>query len=456
MTRADVIQAAFRAWGRDLYRTTSLRDVAAELGVSKAALYRHFCSKQALLEAMGEWFCDDYAARMRDEHLRAAAADPGEALVILLRGMMRYYAGNAYAFVFSLIYVYGEQRLGSPQKMLARRGVDMGIFARILPSAGSVRAIRMVFATLAFAMAYFHRLGPSERSTGTPLPLRDAEDDGNPGGDAARRREEPEEAGRGEVLERDISLVCCIVFRGLGFQKKEVEVLDYGALERKVSGLGRRIEENGLLHSVAEAVAGAGPWGVSMEMVARVSGLSKSGLYAHFKNKRDMLVRLFATEFDRIIAFAEESARLSMVPAERLYLAIFAIGDYLRSRPDVLIALDWLRTRRIGIPESADKRVPVHLYRIFQGIQLVPEFPGQAYDVEGDWIPAWILFLIVTFLMQDMWQDKRKFTEWLSMPKGIRRQISREGAARIPNETFRDLYRLIVRGIGELVPAPGV
>jgi AcrR family transcriptional regulator len=430
MTRADVIQAAFRAWGRDLYRSTSLSDVAGELGVSKAALYRHFCSKQALLEAMCEWFYDDYTAKIRDEYLRAAStADPKEALSILIQAIMRYYADNAYSFVFSLIFIYGERRLGNPQESLSKRGVDMEIFEERLRHTDFPQAIRLVFATITFAMAYFHRLGPSERSIGALKPL------------------EGQAPGEGRLIERDISLVCCIMFKGLGFQKEEVEALDYGALEQGVSGLGGRIEENDLLHSVAEAVAGAGPWGVSMEMVARLSGLSKSGLYAHFKNKRDMLVQLFATEFDRIIGFAEESMRLSPVPEERLYLAMFAIGDYLRSRPDVLIALDWLRTRRISIPEPAESKVPSHLYRIFRDIPLPPEFKERFRDAEGDWIPAWILFLIVAFLTHGIRLDKRKFVEWLSMPKGRRRQLSREEFAKIPNETFRVLYRLIVRGV---------
>jgi AcrR family transcriptional regulator len=42
-----------------------------------------------------------------------------------------------------------------------------------------------------------------------------------------------------------------------------------------------------------------------MEMVARRSGLSKSGLYAHFKNKQDMLNRFFITEFTRIANYAK-------------------------------------------------------------------------------------------------------------------------------------------------------
>jgi AcrR family transcriptional regulator len=231
-----------------------------------------------------------------------------------------------------------------------------------------------------------------------------------------------------------------------------VDALDYKGLEDKVTGIGLRIEENELLHSVAEAVACAGPWGVSMEMVAKISGLSKSGLYAHFKNKRDMLFQLFATEIERIIGFAEESMKFSPVPAERLYLAIFSIGDYLRSRPDVLIALDWLRTRRIEFPEPAEDKVPSRLYRIFRGLQVSPDVKGRFRNAEGDWIPAWILFLEVTSLMHYARVDKKRFTEWLSMPKVSRRQFSRKEFSKIPNETFRNLYRLIVRGMGDLIP----
>jgi AcrR family transcriptional regulator len=433
MTRADVIQAAFRAWGRNFYRTTSLSDVAGELGVSKAALYRHFCSKQALLEAMHEWFLNDYAATTKEAYLRAAsAASAKETLIILVGAIMRYYAGNANSFVFSLIYVYGERRLGSPREFLEERGLDAGIFERILKNAPSPLTIRLILATFTFALAYFHRLGPSERRA------------------AGEGRGLPEGEGAERAIEKDISLVYCIIFNGLGFQKKEVEALDYRGLEEKVSGIGLRIEENELLHSVAEAVAGAGPWGVSMEMVAKLSGLSKSGLYAHFKNKRDMLIQLFATEFERIIGFAEESMKFSAVPAERLYLAVFAICDYLRSRPDVLIALDWLRTRRASFPEPGEAKVPSQLYRIFRDLRFPPEFEGPG--AEGDWIPAWILFLVVTSLVFFVRMDKKKFTEWLSMPKVSRRKFSREEFAKVPNETVRNLYRIIVRGVGDLVP----
>jgi AcrR family transcriptional regulator len=448
MTGADIIQAAFKAWGGDYYRSVSLSEVARELGVSKAALYRHFCSKQALLEGMYEWFLDDYAAKVRDGFSQAAAAAaPEDALRIIIRVMMRYYAGNVNSFIFSLIYVYGERRLGNPREFLAKRGLDTGIFGGIRELAPP-QAVPLILATLTYAMAYFHQLRPSERTAGNAL-----RGEGN---------------SAEQELERDISLTLYLIFKGAGCFGRgapggegagcgavEHKPLDYGALEEKVSGIGRGIGESELLRSVAEAVAGAGPWAVSMEMVARMCGLSKSGLYAHFKNKGDMLTRLFITEFDRIIDFAEESMGFSEDPAERLYLAIFAICDYLRSRPDVLIALDWLRVRRVDFSEPEGKGIPSRLYRVFRDIQRAPELGRRFPGLESDWIPAWILFLIIASLMHGVRFDAKRLAEWFNMPKFNRRKLSREEFAKIPNETFRNLYRFIVQGINGPAPSPG-
>jgi AcrR family transcriptional regulator len=429
MTKTDIVQAAFRAWGRVFYQSTSLTEVARELGVSKTALYRHFCNKQALLDAMYESFFDDYAAFIKDGYEQASlTADSLEAMFITLRTIMEFYARNVNAFVFSLVYVYGDRRLGATADNLIKRGVNLDAFTRAVGElkAIPVQVIQAMLATLSFSMARFHKLG-LPAGQGAPLEQADS------------------------LIEGEISRLRCIVSEGVGFQKQEVEALDFEALEKRVSGTVVHVEENKLLHAVAEAVAGAGPWNVSMGMVARRSGLSKSGLYAHFKNKQDMLVQLFVTEIERIINFAEESMKGSDETAERLYLAIFAICDYLRSRPDILIALDWLRTRRI-MPEKPDPP-PLRIYRIFRDIHFSPE-PGMP-DLEEDWIPSWILFLIVNALMHCGQGGSEDFMEWAKAPKGRRRQPSREEFAKISNRDVRVLYRFVTRGIREFAPNQG-
>lgn len=432
MTKQDIIQAAFKAWGRSYYKLTSLSDVARELGVSKPALYRHFCSKQALLNAMYDSFLNDYTVRLKDDYKRAMEmTDPREALFTVVRSIIGYFARNVNSFVFALIYVYGMERRNMGDLLLGR-GVDMGIFDRFMKGTPP----QAVMSTFAFSMAYFHRLG-------------------RPGGTAAVDGEPSK-----QEIDREISLVYCIISHGIGFEKEEIEVLDYEALERQVLQTSVRIEENELLHAVAKAIARAGIGDVSMKMVARVSGLSKSGLYAHFKNKQDMLVQLFVTEFDRIIDFAENSMKGSTVTAERLYLIVFAICDYLRSRPDILIALDWLRTRRLAPLEAADlsadksaeARLPFRLYRIFRDIRPSPELRECLQDTREDWIPAWILFMLVNSTVHGGWGGGGQFSEWFMAPQDPRERLFQRDFSRIPNESFRILYRFIVRGIQEFTP----
>ena len=86
-----------------------------------------------------------------------------------------------------------------------------------------------------------------------------------------------------------------------------------------------------------------------MELVARRSGLSKSGLYAHFKSREEMLGRLFTVEFDRIAAVMEDRISRGETVAERSYLAMASAAFYLSSRPDILLALDWIRVQRIDL-----------------------------------------------------------------------------------------------------------
>ncbi|MDR3123673.1 MAG: TetR/AcrR family transcriptional regulator, partial [Treponema sp.] len=158
-----------------------------------------------------------------------------------------------------------------------------------------------------------------------------------------------------------------------------------------------------------------------MGMVAKRSGLSKSGLYAHFKSKADMLSRMFVAEFDRIVDYAEQEKSRSAKPEEQLYLAIVAIAKYLRSRPEILIAMDWIRTRRLELEISAPSRA----YRLFAGIEMKAAALA-GLDMTGEALSQWVFFLIVHTLMR--------------RPEG-------SSFADVPDASFRILYKFIVLGI---------
>jgi AcrR family transcriptional regulator len=91
--REQILDAATRAFARAGFTSTSLDDVAAEAGITRVLLYRHFDSKadmyRAVLDRGGQRLGDQVGRNDFDEHtipalLRAAAADP-DAFRLLFR-----------------------------------------------------------------------------------------------------------------------------------------------------------------------------------------------------------------------------------------------------------------------------------------------------------------------------------------------------------------------------------
>jgi AcrR family transcriptional regulator len=70
--QAQILAAASRAFARGGYAATSMDDVAAEAGITRIIVYRHFASKEALYRAVLTAVAD----RLRDEFL-AAMPTPG-------------------------------------------------------------------------------------------------------------------------------------------------------------------------------------------------------------------------------------------------------------------------------------------------------------------------------------------------------------------------------------------
>jgi AcrR family transcriptional regulator len=398
MNKTDIIETAFRVWGQELFKTTSLSKIAQALGVTKPALYRHFASKDALLDGMYGYYCDHYVGFIKASYEKAVESrDINQGILLMARNIAEYCSRYKYIFIFSLVEVYGDKnREAGVREQFAVRGMDMKKHWAFLnagdeyPNRG-----RLIVTTIFFIGALFHK-----KRTG--------------------KSADPTE----EEIQRFILFVEGIISHGLGFDKKMVDALDFAELEKTGAyQIPPEGENDRLLKAVAGAVAAAGPWNASMEMVAQRSGLSKSGLYAHFKNKADMLGQMFITEFDRIVDYAELERNRSAVVEEQFYLVMMSIANYLRSRPEILITMDWLKTRRLELGVS----VPPRIYRIFADINLknVVKFP-EGSELTGEVLSQWILFLVVNTLM--MRPEGTSFSD-------------------VSNTSFRILYKFIVLGI---------
>ena len=407
MTKTEIIEAAFRVWGRRFYLDTSLSTLSRELGVSKPALYRHFENKQALLDAMTQQFFDNFTANiLAGKEKNQYGNNQEKKAFFIIRSAAEYYAQDVNAFIFSLTRIYDRETGKNAAKEMAVRGVDLKSLNHLWKngSVSRIPVIRMIFATIIFFMAIFHK----QRKSFIKKPPEDA-------------------------INARIDTILEIITRGYGYSIREINNLDYKKLENFVSKTARTSEDNPLLKAVALAVAEAGPWDTSMEQVARRSGLSKSSLYGHFKNKQDMLRRFFISEFRGIIEFTRQGMEKSDIPVERFYLCVFSIIVYLRSKPEILTAMDWIRTRRIDgeLPISpknrgwkdaeANDNLPPEFLRLFEGIEIKPL--ESAESAEKLRLPQWVLFIIIGALMK------------------------RNGKGKITNEDSRVLFRFLTLGI---------
>jgi len=134
----------------------------------------------------------------------------------------------------------------------------------------------------------------------------------------------------------------------------------------------------------------------------------------------------------RIIDFAQSQIKQSEIPQEQLYLGIFSVAEYLRSKPDILVALDWIRNRRLNLSQPGQKNKGLILWflRLFDVIDIKPlQKEGSPFrkipigEKDNFTISPWILFLVVKALMGRKPGD-------------------------VSNSDIRSVYKFITLGIG--------
>lgn len=89
-TKERILNEALASFAENGYNGTNLRDLAAQLGLSKSALYRHYASKEDIWNALIEQMQEHYKAHFGSiEHLPPVPNSCGE-LASLAMGMVNF------------------------------------------------------------------------------------------------------------------------------------------------------------------------------------------------------------------------------------------------------------------------------------------------------------------------------------------------------------------------------
>lgn len=379
MTKQDIIRAASIVWGKALYKKMNLTEVAKYLGVTKPALYRHFSSKEALLDGLYKDFFDRYAAFLEQVlpvvQKKAALQDQ---VVYVAKNMADYFIKNKYDFIFFLNLVIGQEKPGRILKQeLKLRGIQIEELDAFCGKKESLSLLQMVSVTVVFSVALFH----FERM---------------------HMVDEVSEEAAAVAAEN----VADLVLEGFCSSHVLCNMPDFPSLDRAFSELQNRLQQDvpnrgvasaQLLDAVARAIAEVGPWEASMEFVAKKAGLSKSGLYAHFASKEEMFRQLFLNEFDALADLLEQALTLSADAMAQLYLTMRSAADYLRIHRDILLVMDWVRLQRIDLGILIPER-GLTLFSFTKALPLRPYLKNW----DNLTLASWILFFVVNQLMVEM------------------------------------------------------
>ena len=89
-TRNRILDEALVMFAEKGYKGTNLRDLAARLGLSKSALYKHYESKEAIWNALLDRMAAYYAQRFGSSENLPDIPASGEELLELTMGMLRF------------------------------------------------------------------------------------------------------------------------------------------------------------------------------------------------------------------------------------------------------------------------------------------------------------------------------------------------------------------------------
>lgn len=154
--REDLIRAALTLFRERGIKATTIREIAAEAGVTSGALYRHFDSKISLAQALFE----DCANRLTTALREAAegAEEPRAALARTLRALLEFSRAEPAAFGYILDRHEREIQRAQPGRVLPkdvfeeilRAGIERGDFPPQDVSLGAAMIIGMCLRAVFF------------------------------------------------------------------------------------------------------------------------------------------------------------------------------------------------------------------------------------------------------------------------------------------------------------------
>lgn len=325
-TRDRILYQAFCLYEKPRNKDISLSQVAAGVGISKAAIYKHFKSKDELTSAMEEKFLEDLCACYQDYGKGSAdnkvfEIRKKEDMEIFIFRFIVFFLDNPYYTGYFLIRNLQNYELAFK---LASLVIEKNLISRsgALNIQSSAEDCRKVMKIIFFLGTTFYFL--SERLY-------------CPNGYAAKlSRQEFIEVLRGILMNGLNRELNCI-------ENNRIAELDGMCAVDEMSEQGSK-----MFAAFAKICEECGVTGVTVERLSEKMNLSKSSLYSYFDNIDDFVKGMLKEEFKVRQNFIGEKTRDAKNLDEVIYLLLRGQKNFQLARPYAASVYSWAVQRGIS------------------------------------------------------------------------------------------------------------
>lgn len=315
-TRQEILTEAFLLY-EDLRNTKfSLSEIAAKVGISKTAIFRHFKNKDALIQVMTETVFTDFANSVNPKNFFFARSDyenlSYEEFSDVIKTVLSFFLKNRGYLGFTLNSEIAAKNANEPLfKSLQRHGV---VFSKeYIDGAKFDRFFRVYFC--AESMIYFLARRSCLLRT-APASVPDEETFKKSVVNALWNGIQADKNSISQKRKQELNELC------------KVQLSDAG-------------EDTRFFIAFTEVFNEFGIEGITVERISEKLNLAKSSLYSYFNNKEEYVSKMLSKEMRNMMDMLFEKMKFAKSIEEIAYILLASERNYLEIRPFVLTIHNW-------------------------------------------------------------------------------------------------------------------
>lgn len=335
-TRTNIIEAGIELAIINPLEDISLSQIARKVGVSKAAIYRHFVNKEMVKEAIAATLKEDF------DSIKAAADKHKDSMPYFLLQMATLAKEHPLHIAYMLQHISMVDLKLWVQPLFAGKGYAEDHMA-------------ILYEGITF-LSYFSTL--------------------NRKGQINQKK-----------ATKQVEDIIELYDNGLHGPFEPISQERKAELFRLSFPKDTDIKEDRYLSALDEIIGKYGLFSVSIGRIARSLGLAPSTLYSEFETKKDLLIKTSTSELVRYLDFLYPVIQNGRNIAEYVYISFVALSNYLVRRPK-LTGMLMLAGYIIHLEGSQTIQDKVKLQ--FESFECMVEQKSLAFDMSfyQTWVPS--------------------------------------------------------------------